>query len=91
MADRAADRARFQAAVARARESHRDAPAILDEAGHARVAFDAVASAPALAIRARRTGDYLPLVRAAERAAGPGNVSTFMLAALIGKLVRGEA
>lgn len=85
-----ADHARFAALVA-ARREETPPPGFLDEAGHYRFAFEAVASAPALAIRARRTGDYLPLVRAAERAAGRDNVSTFLLAALIGKIVRGEA
>jgi len=87
----AADRERFLAAVASARESLRDAPPILDEAGHRRVAMDAVVSSPALVIRARRTGDYLSLIRAAERAAGKENVSTFLLADIIGKIVRGDA
>ncbi|ACB27259.1 hypothetical protein [Methylobacterium radiotolerans] len=86
----AADRSRLQAAIARARADRPD-PDFLDRAGHQRVAYDAVVANPALVIRARRVGDCLPLVRAAERAAGKDNVSTFMLAVLIGKLVRGEA
>lgn len=90
MRDLAADRERFRTAVAKRREEP-PPPGFLDEAGHDRVAREAVAVNPDLAERARRVGDYLPLVRAAERAAGRDNVSTFLLAVLIGKLVRGEA
>ncbi|MCJ2040961.1 hypothetical protein MKK55_18700 [Methylobacterium sp. J-059] len=85
-----ADRERFRAIVAKRRDEP-PPPGFLDEAGHDRVAREAVAANPELAKRARRLGDYLPLIRAAERAAGRGNVSTFLLASLIGKMVRGEA
>lgn len=86
----AADRARFAARVA-VRLNEPAPPGFLDEAGHDRVARLAVEANPEFAERARRNGDYLPLILAAERAAGRGNVSTFWLASLLGPIVRGEA
>lgn len=85
----AEDKARFREAVAK-RRLEPVPPGFLDGADHEAVARAAVDGNPDLMARARDRQDFFPLIRAAEQAAGKGNVSTFLLASLIGQMVRGE-
>lgn len=85
----AEDKARFREAVAKRRQEPAP-PGFLDDAGHEAVARAAVDGNPELVARARDRQDFFPLVRVAEQAAGKGNCSAFLLASLIGQMVRGE-